>query len=218
MLQSSSERAASDAALFHDRRHVSRSYRIHCGRASITSQLQNVHAGIGPVDDIDVAAVVGFDVVALDRRGAALLAVDLEAALLGCFRHRRDEMADLPGMIRIAHVERPHPAGEIGDEGEFLVKHRRRALVGGMGAEAHAAVAIIAAALRHREIRDHHGLCLDADVGEPHHLVRLLAAVGPAGRLADDHDEIAHRPDPRLREFGQRHLQQWKGRVRAVKR
>src|SRR4051812_17400144 len=50
------------------------------GRASFGGQLQDVHARIGSIDDINVAAVVGLDVVALDRRGAAFPAVDLEAA------------------------------------------------------------------------------------------------------------------------------------------
>jgi len=40
-----------------------------------------VHAIVGAVDDVDVAAVVDFDIVGLDDRGAVLLAAfGLDAA------------------------------------------------------------------------------------------------------------------------------------------
>src|SRR5215510_9588587 len=65
------------------------------GGASFTRQFQDMHAGIGAVDDVDVAAVIGFHIVALDRDLAAILAVDLDAALVGRLGDRRDEVADL---------------------------------------------------------------------------------------------------------------------------
>jgi len=37
--------------------------------------------GVGAIDDIDVAALVGLDIVGLDRDLAAVLAFDLDAAL-----------------------------------------------------------------------------------------------------------------------------------------
>ena len=50
-------------------------------RARLAGQLQDVQAGISAVDDVDVAALVGLDIVGLDRRLAALLAVDLTQRL-----------------------------------------------------------------------------------------------------------------------------------------
>src|SRR4029453_12553858 len=56
-------------------------------------QFEDVQAGVGAVDDVDVAALVGLDIVGLDRELAALLFVDLDAALVGRRRDRRDEVA-----------------------------------------------------------------------------------------------------------------------------
>src|SRR4029453_17673566 len=64
-------------------------------RARLAGDLQNVQPGIGAVGHVDIAAVVGLDIVALDRRGAAFLAVDLEAALFLPLRHPRDEVTHL---------------------------------------------------------------------------------------------------------------------------
>ena len=55
------------------------------GFAGIADDLQDMHPGVGAVDDIDKTAVVGFDVVGLDGDLAAILAVDLDAALVGVF-------------------------------------------------------------------------------------------------------------------------------------
>ena len=73
-----------------------------------------------------------------------------------------------------------------------------------MGAEAAAALAEIAARLRHLKIRDTIGCVLDGDVGEPGHLSRLLALV--ADLLVDDHDDVACRALRILGEFGDRHF------------
>src|SRR6266487_3192893 len=94
-------------------------------------ELQDVQPGVGAVDHIDEAALVGLDVVALDRGLAAVLAADLEAARVGLLGDRRDEEADLLGPIRIAHVERADAGVEEGDERQLLVEHRRHALVRG---------------------------------------------------------------------------------------
>src|SRR5437588_788125 len=53
-------------------------------RSGVAGDLEDMHPGIGAIDHVDVAAVVGLHVVALDRDLAAILAVDLDAAL-----HRR---------------------------------------------------------------------------------------------------------------------------------
>src|SRR5919106_332342 len=87
-----------------------------CHGARLAAELEDMHAGVGAIDDVDVAARVGFDVVGLDRRLAAVLAVDLHAALVGLLGDRRDEVADLPGLEGIADIERAHAGIEEGDE------------------------------------------------------------------------------------------------------
>src|ERR1700722_4630892 len=59
--------ARNDAALLRQTRGLSR----------LSRQFQNMHAGIGAVDDVDIAALVGLEIVGLDRDLAAVLAVDL---------------------------------------------------------------------------------------------------------------------------------------------
>ena len=49
-----------------------------------------MHPGVGAVDDVHVAAFVGFDIVGLDRRLAAILAVD--------FTQRLSVLSVIPGM------------------------------------------------------------------------------------------------------------------------
>ena len=44
-------------------------------RARFASQFEDVHAGIGAIDDVDVATIVGLDVVGLDGDLTAVLAV-----------------------------------------------------------------------------------------------------------------------------------------------
>jgi len=40
-------------------------------RPRFAGQFEDVHPGIGPIDDVDVAAIVGLDIVGLDRDLAA---------------------------------------------------------------------------------------------------------------------------------------------------
>src|ERR1700745_1413536 len=49
-------------------------------------QFEDMQAGVGAVDDVDIAALVGLDIVVLVGDLAALLLVDLDAALVGCRR------------------------------------------------------------------------------------------------------------------------------------
>src|SRR6266852_3843470 len=121
-------------------------------RARVAGDLEDMHPGIGAVDDVDVAAVVGLHVVALDRDLAAILAVDLDAALHRRLGDRRDEVADLLRRVRIADVDGAHAGVEPGDEGELLTEHRRRALVRRMRAEAAAARAEVSRRLGNVEV------------------------------------------------------------------
>ena len=106
------------------------------------------------------------------------------------------------------------PGIEEGDERHLLVEHRRHALVGGMRAEAPAPFAERAAGFRHRKARNHHRPVLDGDVGEPHHLPRLVAFV--QDRLVDDHHDVAGLAVLVVGELRDRHALHRKHRMRAV--
>src|SRR6202521_6237256 len=99
-----------------------------------------MHAGVGAIDGVDVAAVVDFEVVGLDGRLAAFGSVGrLDAALVRLVAGRRYVIADLAWMKRVANVDGAHPGIEpCREEGAFGV-HRRLVLVGRMRAEAPAA-------------------------------------------------------------------------------
>src|SRR5689334_13797817 len=115
------------------------------GRAG---ELEDVQAGVGAIDDVDVAPRIRLDVVGLDRGLAAVLARDADAARVGLVGDRRDEIADLGRMIRVPHVEGAHAGIEEGDEGHLPVVDGIHALVRGMRAEAAAALAEVPAGLR----------------------------------------------------------------------
>src|SRR5439155_6266247 len=74
---------------------------------------QNVHAGVGAVDRVDVAALVDLDVVGLDRGLAALFRPLPDAAPLGPRGDGGDVISDLPGTKGVADVERAHPGVEV---------------------------------------------------------------------------------------------------------
>jgi len=95
----------------------------------LAGQLEDVETGVCAVDDVDVPALVGFDVVRLDRGLAPLPAIDRDAPLVGRARDGRNEVTGLSGMIRVADVHGPHAGIEEGDEGQLLIEHRRHALI-----------------------------------------------------------------------------------------
>src|SRR5688572_32914758 len=91
-------------------------------RPRLAGQLDDVQAGVGTIRDVDIAAVVGLGVVALDRAAAAhLLAVDGRAAPHRSLADRRNEVGDLLRLERIADVEHPQARVEEGDGGELAV-------------------------------------------------------------------------------------------------
>jgi hypothetical protein len=59
-------------------------------RAGVAGQFENVHASIGAVDDVDIAAIIGLHVIGLDYDLAAVLTIHLDATLVGA--------AVIPGM------------------------------------------------------------------------------------------------------------------------
>ena len=164
-----------------------------------------MQAGIGAIDDVDIAALVGFDIIGLDRDLAAVLALDRNTTLVGRRRDRGNEMADFPGVIGIANVERAHAGIEERDERHLLVENRRHALVGRMRAEPPSPFAERPARLRHRIARDHHRAVLDGDIGEPDHLPRLGAFI--EDRFIDHHHDVARFAVLVVSEFGDRHFQ-----------
>src|SRR5204863_9127137 len=105
---------------------------------------QNVQAGVGAVDRVDIAALVDLDVVGLDRGLAALLRPLADAAPLGPRGDRGDVIGDLVRMERVADIERAHSGVEVGEEHDAPVIHGSEALVRGVRAEAPAAAAEVA--------------------------------------------------------------------------
>jgi molybdate transport system substrate-binding protein len=95
----------------------------------LAGKLEDVEPRVCAVDDVDEPALVRFDIVRLDRGLAPLPVIDRDAPLVGRPRDRRNEVTDLPGMIRVAHVHGPHAGIEEGDEGQLLIEHRCHALV-----------------------------------------------------------------------------------------
>src|SRR4029077_9415745 len=84
--------------------------------ARIVGEFQDMQAGIGAIDDVDITAIVGLDIVGLDRDLAAVPTFDADAALVGRRRDRGNEIADFPGMIGISDVERADTGIEESDE------------------------------------------------------------------------------------------------------
>ena len=83
-----------------------------------------MQAGIGAVNDIDVPAAVGFDVIALYCDFAAFVIAGLNAAFLGRFGDRRNEIADFTWRIRIADIDRAGQkiAGTVNDSITLCMK------------------------------------------------------------------------------------------------
>src|SRR4030095_16860681 len=155
------------------------------------SQLEDVHAGICAIDDVDVAAIVDLDVVRLDRNLAALVAALPDAATVGIFCRRRDVIADLLDVERIANVQRTHTGVEEGDEEHPTVVDGRETFLRGMRAKTAAAAAEVAACFRHSPGRDADWRRLERDVDHPYHLPRLLTFVRQ--RFTHDGDEVSVR-------------------------
>src|SRR5215470_5353519 len=153
-----------------------------------------MQAGVGAVDNVDVAAVVHFYVVGLDRRLAALLAiVELYTALVGIGGDGRNIVGDLLGMVGVTDIDGTHTGVEVGEKHQSLVVDRRHVLVGGVRTEPAAAAAKATRGLRHTPGRYRRGVALDRDVDEPHELARFLAFIQDL--LVGDDDEVSHLAD-----------------------
>jgi len=70
--------------------------------SGVTGEFEDVHSGVSAIDDIDVAAIVDFDVVCLDRHFAALLTiVELNASLVCVFGGCRNVIGYLGRVVGI---------------------------------------------------------------------------------------------------------------------
>src|SRR3989441_1551232 len=190
---------------------------------SFALQLEDMHAGVRAVDDVDVAAVVGRDVVGLDDLPRdVLLALELADALVGGLRDLRDEVRGLLRVVGVAHVDRAEARVEVRDEHDLLVERRTHLLVRRVRTEPPAAideVGLAAPAARGEDLerRDRLRATLRRDVHERRDVTRLVAEV--LRRLGDHDDDVALRGLLIARvddAGGDRHLAEREARVAAV--
>src|SRR5947207_4925999 len=184
-----------------------------CDLARLAGQLEDMQAGIGAVDRVDVAAIIDLDIIGLYGELAAVGSADVDAARLRLRGDRRDEIRDLARMVRIANVDCAHTGVEMRDKQDAAIVDRREAFVRRVRSEAPAARAKIAACLGHGKARHAKRPRFGSDVGDPEHLPRFLAFVDE--RLVDDCDEVARAAFLVASEFGDIHPEQRKRRVRA---
>src|SRR5712691_12686386 len=107
----------------------------------LAGQTQDVHPGVGAVDDVDEAAPVNLDVVGLDDDVARIVDAQLAAlgARIGSCRSPRNEEAHLTRAERLADVDRPHAGIEPGGKHQLAVEDAGERLVAGVGTETAAA-------------------------------------------------------------------------------
>src|SRR3989442_3377538 len=108
------------------RRIRSAKHRTRCsyrsGRSSLklrdstcrTAEFQNVHAGIGAIDDVNVAAIVDLNIVRLDRDLAALLRAGTDAPLVGFIGNGGDVITDFLLLQWVAHGQSAHARTLVG--------------------------------------------------------------------------------------------------------
>src|SRR4029079_18296785 len=99
-----------------------------------------MHPRVGAIDNIDVPAVIHFDVIRLDRNLAALIHTRSNTTSIRVAGHRRNVIPDFLGLQRIAYVERADTSVEMSDEKYASVIDRREILIRGMRAEAPSAI------------------------------------------------------------------------------
>src|SRR5207253_2895497 len=84
-----------------------------------TGQLQDVHAGVGAIDNIDIPAVIDLDVIGLNGHLAGVpTAGGRYTALVGLLRNRRNVKGRFLRTVRITDIHSPYAGVEVGDEHE----------------------------------------------------------------------------------------------------
>src|SRR5207237_5092874 len=152
------------------------------------SQLQDVHARIRAILDVDVAAVVHFDVIGLNGYFALLVRAGAYAALVRLICDRRNKVGDLLRMEWIAHVESAHSGVEMRDENDPPVINRREIFVARMCAKPAAFVAEIAAGFGNGPRTHAHRVSFIGDIDYSHHLPVFQAFI--PSRLTDREEEV----------------------------
>jgi hypothetical protein len=154
-----------------------------------TGELEDVEAGAGAIDDVDIAAVVHFDVVGFDDGFAGLAR---SGGIAGGLRFGGDGgnvVADLGGMEGVSNIHGADASVEVGEEHDAAVIDGSKAFVGGMRAEAATAAAEMTAGFGNAEGGDAEGRGFLGDVEEVDHLERAAAFLGE--RFTGDGEEIA---------------------------
>jgi hypothetical protein len=90
-----------------------------------SGHLQDVQAGIGPIDHVDLTAIIDLDIVGLYGHLAAISATDLDALRFRLRGDRRDELRDLARVVRIANVDRAHAGIEVREKQDAAIVDRR---------------------------------------------------------------------------------------------
>src|SRR5258705_13241061 len=102
-------------------------------------ELEYVQPRVRPIDDVNVAAVVHFDVIGLNRDLAAFVRASSHTALVGLRIDRRNEVGDLLRVEWIAYIKGAHAGVEPRHEQHAAVIDRRHVLVGRVRPESAAA-------------------------------------------------------------------------------
>src|SRR5262249_19278702 len=127
---------------------------------------QNVQPRIRAIDNVNIAAIIGGDIVRLDHLPAyfriALIGATTKVGVLG---HRGDEERNILWVVWIADIEGAHTAVEVRDKDDLLIEGRPEPLIRRVRAKAAAQVA--KPALRRGDLRRGNRLrpTLGGDIG-----------------------------------------------------
>src|SRR5262249_35996653 len=156
----------------------------------VTRKLQNVEPGVRAIDDVDIPAVVGGDIVRLDHLPADIwVALVWAAPIIGVLRNSGDIKRHVFGAVRIADIEGAHAGVEVGDEHDFLVKRRPEFLVCRVRPEAATDVAEPAFGCRHLRSGNRLRPSLVRDICHKREMAKLGAKM--RRRLRGYHHNIA---------------------------
>src|SRR5712691_281359 len=154
-----------------------------------TGQLQDVHAGVGTIDNIDIPAVIDLDVIGLNGHLAGFpTACDRNTTLVGLPRNCRDIKGDLLWTVWITDIHGPHASVEVGDEHEAPIVDRRKRLVTGVRSEASTARTEVSTGFWYLKIRYRKWLRWRGDVHQEGHLPLLATLI--LNSLVDQDNEV----------------------------
>src|SRR5258705_4915073 len=118
---------------------VRRSGREICHAPRRAGELEYVQPRVRAIDDVDVAAVVDFDVIGLNRDLAAFVRASSHTALVGLRIDLRNEVGDLLRVEWIAYIKGADARVAPRHEQHAAVIDRRHVLVGRVRPESAAA-------------------------------------------------------------------------------